>query len=128
MEHIIIEMEKTGQLLKTSIKEAGYDVKYIQEYLHLACLYTIYRWYKGKTLPSVDHFYSLSILLDKHIENLIVRKISNKEDYRYFSRLKRTDKYRLNILWAERLILLRRLGIMKTAQQGFGQIKKSPLL
>lgn len=67
-------MEKTGQLLKISIKEAGYDTKYIQEYLHLACPQSIYRWYKGKTLPSVDHFYSLSILLDKHIEDLIVLK------------------------------------------------------
>lgn len=74
MGQIIIDMEKTGQLLKMSIKEAGYDAKYIQEYLHLACPQSIYRWYKGKILPSVDHFYSLSILLGKHIEDLIVLK------------------------------------------------------
>ena len=74
MEHISIDMEKTGQLLKTSIEEAGFDVKYIQEYLHLACPQSIYRWYKGKILPSLDHFYSLSVLLGKHMEDLIVLK------------------------------------------------------
>lgn len=74
MDHISIDMEKTGQLLKSTIQEAGYSVKYIQEYLHLECPQSIYRWYKGKMLPSVDHFYSLSFLLGKHIEDLIVGK------------------------------------------------------
>ena len=74
MNYANIDMEKTGQLLKTTIQEAGFNVKYIQEYLHLSCPQPVYRWYKGQMLPSLDHFYSLSILLNKHIEDLIVRK------------------------------------------------------
>lgn len=37
MNYANIDMEKTGQLLKTTIQEAGFNVKYIQEYLHLSC-------------------------------------------------------------------------------------------
>ena len=69
-----IDLKQTGQKLKCLIKNAGYDVKYIQQYLHLSCPQPIYRWFQGKILPSVDHLYSLSILLGVHMEELIVPK------------------------------------------------------
>ena len=43
-----IDQVKTGIKLKMMLKTAGYDVKYIQEYLHLSCPQSIYRWFKGK--------------------------------------------------------------------------------
>lgn len=39
----IIDMEKTGLKLKIMLKVAGYDVKFVQEYLHLSCPQPIYR-------------------------------------------------------------------------------------
>lgn len=54
------------------IKAAGYDVKDIQQYLHLSCPQSIYRWFKGKILPSVEHLSALSLLLGVHIEELLV--------------------------------------------------------
>ena len=51
-----IDLELTGIKLKMFIKKAGYDVKFIQNYLQLSCPQPIYRWFKGKSLPSVDHF------------------------------------------------------------------------
>ena len=54
------------------IESAGYDVKYIQEYLHLSCPQSIYRWYKGKVLPSLEHLSALSKLLHVHMEELLV--------------------------------------------------------
>lgn len=67
-----IDMKLTGEKLKQLLKSAGYDVKYIQDYLHLSCPQPIYRWFKGKTLPSVDHLYALCILLGMHMEELLV--------------------------------------------------------
>ena len=67
-----IDMRKTGMRLKRTIKEAGYTVKDIQELLHLSCPQPVYRWYKGLVLPSVDHLYVLSKLLEVHMEDLIV--------------------------------------------------------
>ena len=67
-----IDKVKTGIKLKMMLKKAGYDVKYIQAYLHLSCPQSIYRWFKGKILPSVDHLCALSRLLGVHMEDLLV--------------------------------------------------------
>lgn len=69
-----IDMVRTGQKLKELISAAGYDVKAIQSYLHLSCPQPIYRWFKGKTLPTVEHLYALSRLLEVHMEELLVSK------------------------------------------------------
>jgi hypothetical protein len=69
-----INLKQTGILLETIIKGAGYNVKYIQEYLHLSCPQPIYRWFKGQILPSLDHMYALSVLLGVHMDELIVPK------------------------------------------------------
>lgn len=67
-----IDLKQTGIRLKSIIMAAGYDVKYIQQYLHLSCPQSIYRWFKGKILPSVEHLCALSILLGVHMEELLV--------------------------------------------------------
>jgi hypothetical protein len=78
-----IDMERTGRKLRFAIKTAGYDVRTIQEYLHLSCPQPIYRWFKGKILPSVDHLYMLSILLGLHMEELLVPR---QKDFLSFSK------------------------------------------
>ena len=45
----------------------------IQDYLHLSCVQPIYRWYKGLILPSVDHLFMLSELLNVHMEDFLVK-------------------------------------------------------
>lgn len=67
-----IDQQRSGQKLKAMLKLAGYDVKYIQEYLNLSCPQPIYRWFKGQNLPSVESLYSLSSLLGVHMEELLV--------------------------------------------------------
>lgn len=69
-----IDMYLTGQKLKQLIKDHGYSVKYIQNFLQLSCPQPVYRWFKGEILPSVDHLYRMSRLLDVHMEDLIVPK------------------------------------------------------
>ena len=69
-----IDMQRTGKKLKHMIKSAGYTPRIIQDYLHLSCVQPIYRWYKGKILPSVDHLFMLSELLNVHMEDLLVKK------------------------------------------------------
>ena len=69
-----IDMQRTGRRLKYILESAGYTPRIIQEYLHLSCVQPIYRWYKGKILPSVDHLLMLSELLNIHMEDLLVKK------------------------------------------------------
>lgn len=67
-----IDMQRTGALLKKKVEEAGYTVKELQEKLRLSCPQPIYRWFKGKVLPSINHLYALSQLLHVHMEELLV--------------------------------------------------------
>ena len=67
-----IDMEATGKKLKKLIFEKGYTVRGIQNYLGLNGPNSIYRWFKGKALPSTDHLYELSKLFRVHMEDLLV--------------------------------------------------------
>ena len=67
-----IDQQRTGQKMKIMLKLAGYDVKYIQEYLNLSCPQPVYRWFKGQNLPSVEKLCALSSLLGVHMEELLV--------------------------------------------------------
>ena len=68
-----INMELTGLKIKSYVKKQGYSVKDIQEYLCLACPQPIYRWFKGKILPSIDNLLRLSELFNVHMEDLLVK-------------------------------------------------------
>lgn len=69
-----IDMQRTGRKLKYMIESAGYTPRMLQDYLHLSCVQPIYRWYKGLILPSVDHLFMLSKLLNVHMEEFLVDK------------------------------------------------------
>ena len=69
-----IDMQQTGKRIKRVIESAGYIPRMIQDYLHLSCVQPIYRWYKGLILPSVDHLFMLSELLNVHMEEFLVKK------------------------------------------------------
>ncbi|MFI3208980.1 MAG: helix-turn-helix transcriptional regulator [Eubacteriales bacterium] len=72
MNYTNIDMIETGQHIKKMVESKGYTVKQIQETLHLSCPQPVYRWYKGTVLPSIDHLYMLSRVLDVHMEELLV--------------------------------------------------------
>ena len=69
-----IDMQRTGIKLKNMLESVGYTPRMIQDYLHLSCEQPIYRWYKGAILPSVDHLFMLSELLNVHMEEFLVKK------------------------------------------------------
>ena len=72
--NLVIDMEKTGFLLKLYSMKYGYSVKDIQTYIGLSCPQPVYRWFKGKILPSVENLLKLSELYNVHMEELIVKK------------------------------------------------------
>lgn len=76
-----IDMQQTGIRLKHMLESAGYTPRMIQEYLHLSCVQPVYRWYKGLILPSVDHLFMLSELLNVHMEDFLVKKKAEQVSY-----------------------------------------------
>ncbi len=68
----IIDMAKTGKRLQELIEEHGYTVKDIQTILIISSHQSVYSWYAGRTMPSIDNFVALSKLLDVSIDDMIV--------------------------------------------------------
>ena len=50
-----IDMLKTGQNIKWIMLEKGMTVKGIQTYLGLATPQSVYHWFNGRRLPTVDN-------------------------------------------------------------------------
>lgn len=92
-----IDMAATGFHLKNLTASKGLTAKMIQKYLGLSCPQPVYRWFKGQILPSVDHLYALSRLLQMHMEDLIVAKGNGNNNvilrHRIFSYYEGINKY-----------------------------------
>jgi transcriptional regulator with XRE-family HTH domain len=69
-----IDLVRTGKKIRALMSKNAYSASYVQQMLHLSCPQPVYRWLSGKTLPSVDHLYNLSKLLNVHMEELLVAK------------------------------------------------------
>lgn len=72
MRYPIINSKKTGKNIYKFSKKKGINANNIQTFMNFACAQTIYRWFHGKSLPSLDNFYALSVLLGISMENLLV--------------------------------------------------------
>lgn len=73
----VIDTIQTGFNLKRICTEHGYSVRKLQEMLMIGSFQSIYDWYSGKALPSLDNVVALSRLLEVPIEALIVCKGDN---------------------------------------------------
>ena len=62
----------TGKELGSAIKRSGYSIKELQGLLGLSCPQPIYRWIRGRTLPSIDNLYMLSRILEVPMDELLV--------------------------------------------------------
>ena len=69
---ISINMEKTGAHIKRAIKESGYSMREIMEITGITTEQTIYKWYSGKSIPSLETQIILCKLLGLKITELLV--------------------------------------------------------
>lgn len=67
-----IDVKRTGRKMKEICRQKGITVKTIQKELYIGSFQSIYAWFSGKTLPSLDNMYRLSRLLGVPMEALIV--------------------------------------------------------
>ncbi|MDE6887834.1 MAG: helix-turn-helix domain-containing protein [Eubacterium sp.] len=66
-----LDAQKTGERIKSLSLQAGYTVKQLHAELG-AGIQTIYAWFSGKTLPSLDMLFQLSSLLGVPIDEMAV--------------------------------------------------------
>lgn len=76
----VIDTERTGQNIKHIMQMRGMTVKDIQAFLQLSTPQSIYHWFDGRNLPTLDNLYALSELFCLPIDALI--KGSREFEYR----------------------------------------------
>ena len=64
-------MYQTGQNIRRIMRMKGMAVKDVQEYLGLAAPQSIYHWFAGRSLPTVDNLYALSGLFCVPMDALV---------------------------------------------------------
>ena len=72
MNYLGIDPELTGLWLQKLCRYRSITLRDIQEYLGLVYPQSIYRWFRGMALPSLDHLYLLSGLLKKDMDELLI--------------------------------------------------------
>ena len=68
----ILDMDLTGKKIKSIMQSKGYSARDIQEYLGLGTVQSIYHWFEGRSMPTIDHFYSLSSLFEIPVDAMLV--------------------------------------------------------
>lgn len=82
MEFPVIDMKATGKKIKRLCKQAGYTPVKLKRILKLSCVQTVYKWFQGENIPSIENFYALSLLLGVKMEDLLALK--NVTDHSLF--------------------------------------------
>lgn len=67
----VINLLETGQNIKRIMLLNGMTVKDIQEYLELSTPQSIYHWFDGRNLPTLDNLYALSELFHVSMDFLV---------------------------------------------------------
>ena len=81
MGYPLIDVLRTGQRLKEACIKKNIEAKEIKQFLGLAAMQSIYNWFQGKALPSLDNFYALSSYLGTELDSLIVPQGRHQEQY-----------------------------------------------
>lgn len=69
---ISIDVRETGENILRKIKAKNYSIDDIMKYTGISTEQAVYKWYSGKSLPSLDTLLVLSRILEVDISDLIV--------------------------------------------------------
>lgn len=70
--NISINMIQSGKRIKQLISESGYSIHEIMRIVGITAEQTVYKWYRGQSLPSLEALVILCKLLDLNMSELLV--------------------------------------------------------
>ena len=68
----VIDLAATGRNIRRLREERGLTVRDLQAYFGFEEPQAIYKWQKGKSLPTVDNLYALATLLQVTVDDILV--------------------------------------------------------
>ena len=109
----IVDIKKTGAHMKKLFKERNITVNDIRNELGLKSKQSVYRWYYGEAMPTIDHLYTIARMLKVPVDELLVMTTDNLSDERVMEiinwcnkKLKESDKLRLAYLETLGVVIL----------------------
>ena len=66
-----VNLKATGANLRRLMEGKGITAKDVKEYLNLSSVQSVYYWWNGTNMPTVDNLYALSRMLQVPIDELV---------------------------------------------------------
>ena len=75
-----IDVQATGRNIDQMLQERRISVRTVQSYFGFDSPRAIYKWLRGEHLPSVDHLFALSKLLQIPLQDILVELQQDDQD------------------------------------------------
>lgn len=71
----VLDLDATGKKIKTLMKQKGVTPRQLQKILDFPYVQTIYNWFAGKNMPSIDNLVVLAQVLGVSMDDLVVTRM-----------------------------------------------------
>lgn len=75
----VLDLEATGAKIKTLMKQRGITPRQLQILLDFPYVQTVYNWYQGKNMPTLDNLVVLAQVLGVAMDEIVVTRMVNVE-------------------------------------------------
>ena len=75
----VLDLEATGTKIKTLMKQRGITPRQLQILLDFPYVQTVYNWYAGKNMPTIDNLVGRAQVLGVTMEDIGVTRMVNVE-------------------------------------------------
>ncbi len=71
----VLDLDATGAKIKTLMKQRGISPRQMQLILNFPYVQTIYNWFAGKNMPTIDNLVVLAQVLGVAMDDIIVTRM-----------------------------------------------------
>ena len=71
----VLDLDATGVKIKTLMKQRGITPRQMQLILNFPYVQTIYNWFAGKNMPTIDNLVVLAQVLGVRMDDIIVTRM-----------------------------------------------------
>ena len=75
----VLDLEATGAKIKTLMKQRGITPRQLQILLDFPYVQTVYNWYAGKNMPTIDNLVVLAQVLGVTMDDIVVARMVTVE-------------------------------------------------
>ncbi len=71
----VLDLQATGSKIKTLMKQRGITVRQLQVIMDFPYVQTIYNWFRGLNMPTIDNLVVLAQILGVKMDDIVITKM-----------------------------------------------------